>query len=58
MNYDDEYTDFDNQVIVDGYKKLKNVQQTVGATCICIGSCLLIAITTARRLTLAHARKR
>ena len=55
MNYDDEYTDFDNQVIVDGYKKLKNVQPTVGASCICIGSCFLIAITTARRLTLAHA---
>ena len=34
------YTDFDNQVSIDGYKKLKNVQPTDGASCICVGSCL------------------
>ena len=40
MTYDDSYTDFDNQVSIDGYKKLKNVQPTDGASCICVGSCL------------------
>ena len=40
MTYDDSYTDFDNQVSIDGYKKLKNVQPTDGACCICVGSCL------------------
>ena len=37
--YDDEYTYFDDQVVIDGYKKLRNVHATNGASCICIGSC-------------------
>ena len=41
MTYDDSYTDFDYPVSIDGYKKLKNVQPTDGASCICVGSCLL-----------------
>ena len=42
MNYDDEYTYFDDRVVIDGYKKLRNVHATNGASCICIGSCLMI----------------
>ena len=42
MNYDDEYTYFDYQVVIDGYKKLRNVHATNAASCICIGSCSMI----------------
>ena len=42
MNYDDEYTYFDYHVVIDGYKKLRNVHATNAASCICIGSCSMI----------------
>ena len=57
MNYDDEYTYFDYHVVIDGYKKLRNVHATNGASCICIGSCSMILILIARRIALAHACK-
>ena len=44
MSYGDEYTYFDDQVVIDGYEKLKNIHATNGASCICVGSCLLITL--------------
>ena len=36
------YTYFANDVSCDGHKKLRNVEPKDGASCICVGSCLLI----------------
>ena len=57
MNYDDRYTDFDNHVSIDGYEQIKNIAPTDGATCVCVGSCSLIAFVRTGRTIIERFRE-